>query len=189
MTAINKKTFLTGLHDRITIIRNNLAPFLQLTNEQLNWKPAPDKWSIAAVFEHLNITHGIYIRYINQSLSSAPVNGRVFFKPGWLGELAYKIIMPREDGSVFKLKAPVFLQAGPGMPEGKLVLQHFMRQLDELEHILELSAYVDLQKIKIPFSFTHLLKLRLGDNLRFIVAHNERHLLQAQKILVLLPNG
>jgi hypothetical protein len=64
-----------------------------------------------------------------------------------------------------------------------------MKQLDEFDHVLELSQYVDLQKIKIPFSFTKLLKLRLGDNLRFIVAHNERHLMQAQKILKQLPTG
>jgi len=31
------------------------------------------------------------------------------------------------------------------------------------------------------------LRLRLGDNLRYIVAHNERHLLQAHRVLQLCP--
>jgi hypothetical protein len=183
MTDFNKKDLLSGLHDRTEVVRNNLQPFLRLSNEDLNYKAAPDKWSVAEVFEHLNITHGIYLHAINEALKDAPINAKETFKSNWLGNFAYEKIIPREDGSIFKMKAPKFLHPTTSRLNGASVLEKYMQQLDEFDHILELSQYVDLQKVKIPFSFTKLLKLRLGDNLRFIVAHNERHLLQAQRVL------
>jgi len=189
MIAINKKTILSDLHDRIEVVKNNIQPFLKLQPQQLHWKPAPDKWSIAEIFEHVNITHAIYLKYINTALTDAPIQARETFKSNLLGKWAYDIIMPRQDGSVFKLRAPKFLHADTIQLDGQQVLSSFMKQLEDFDHILELARYVDLQKIKIPFSFTKILKLRLGDNLRFIVAHNERHLLQAQKVLAILPTG
>jgi DinB superfamily len=189
MTDFNKKALLAGLHDRIEVVRNNIQSFLRLSNEQLNYKPGPDKWSITEIFEHLTITHGIYLDSIGRLLTHAPVNAKENFKSNWLGNWAYEKIMPRPDGTVFKMKAPKLLQAKTRNMDGAAVLNNYMKQLDEFDHVLELSQYVDLQKIKIPFSFTKLLKLRLGDNLRFIVAHNERHLMQAQKILKQLPTG
>lgn len=187
MTDFNKKSLLTGLHDRTEVVRNNMQTFLRLSDEQLNYKTAPDKWSIAEVFEHLNITHRIYLDSINNIITHAPVNTKETFRSNWLGNLAYEKIMPRPDGTVFKMKAPGFLRPASIHLNGIEVLRNYMKQLDEFDHILELSQYVDMKKIKIPFSFTKLLSLRLGDNLRFIVAHNERHLLQAQKVLKIMP--
>jgi DinB superfamily len=187
MTDFNKKNLLSGLHDRTEVVRNNLQPFLRLSQEELNYKIAPGEWSIAEVFEHLNITHSIYLHAINEALKDASINAKEIFKSNWLGNWAYEKIIPREDGSILKMKAPKFLHPPVTKLNGAAVLEKYMRQSDEFDHILELSQYVDLQKVKIPFSFTKLLKLRLGDNLRFIVAHNERHLLQAQRVLKSLP--
>jgi hypothetical protein len=189
MTDFNKKALLTGLHDRIEVVRNNMQSFLRLSNEQFNYRPTPGTWSIAGVFEHLVITHRIYLHTINSLLTHAPVNAKESFKSNWLGNWVYKKIMPRPDGTVFRMKARKLQQPGTHVLDGTAVLNNYMKQLDEFDHVLELSYYVDLQKLKIPFSFTKLIKLQLGDNLRFIVAHNERHLLQAQKILKQLPNG
>jgi hypothetical protein len=41
---------------------------------------------------------------------------------------------------------------------------------------------VDLTKVKTAISLSKFIKLRLGDTLRFLVYHNERHILQAQGI-------
>lgn len=49
--------------------------------------------------------------------------------------------------------------------------------------ILEQSKSTDLGKIRIPTSFSKLIKLKLGDTFLFIVNHNERHILQAEKLL------
>ena len=189
MIALNKKNLLAGLHDRTEVVRNNLQPFFRLSPEMFNWKPSIEKWSIAQVFEHLIITQQIYLRHIGNALTEAPINGKEEFTSGWLGDLIYEKIMPRSDGTIFTIKSPRLLHPSTGTLVGKEVLNNFMKQLDELDHVLELSTYVDLQKIKIPLSISKFIKLRLGDSLRFLVAHNERHLLQAQKVLQQLPTG
>jgi hypothetical protein len=183
MSTFNKKNLLSELHDRLELVRNNVQPFCRLSEEQLNSRAIPGKWSIAEIFEHLNITHGLYLRAINNVMADAPINNKDKFNSGWMGNLFYNIIMPRPDGTVFKLKAPKKLHSKTVQLNGREVLGKFLQQIDEFDHILELSAYVDLQKVKIPLSFTNLVKLRLGDILRFIAAHSERHLLQAQRVM------
>ena len=59
----------------------------------------------------------------------------------------------------------------------------FIEQQKLLLQILETSEKIDLGKIKIPISIAPFVKIKLGDTLRFIVYHNERHIVQAQNIL------
>src|ERR1700730_4863976 len=109
MPVFNKQNLLAELIDRTELIISNTQCFLRLTNEQLNHKPAPDKWSIAEVFEHLNITLEIYINAILAKITNAEdVNNGRTYKSGWLGDWFYDKNMPRPDGSVFKMKAPKF---------------------------------------------------------------------------------
>jgi len=187
MTSFNKKELLSGLHDRIELIRNNLQPFLRLPDEHLLKNPTAGKWSIAEIFEHLNIIHGGLLQSIGKVMRKAPINSRESFSSGWIGDKLYRLMMPRPDGTVFKMKTPRRFQAGPAPLHPRKVLDTFMNQLDEFDHVLELCLYVDLQKMKLPFVFPRGLKLRLGDGLRFIVAHCERHLLQARLVLEQLP--
>jgi hypothetical protein len=91
--------------------------------------------------------------------------------------------MPRADGSVFKLKALKSHCADVSAEEGKEVLESFLRKCDAIDDILRHVSTKDLQRIKIPFSFSRMIRLRLGDNLRYLVAHGERHLLQAQRVM------
>jgi hypothetical protein len=183
MTIFNKKDLLSGLHDRVELIRNNLQPFLRLPDEHLLRRPAPGTWSIAEIFEHLNMMHGAFLQSINKVMHKAPIHAREAFASGWIGNWLYHKMMPRPDGTVFKMKAPRRFHAGPAPLNPQKVLHTFMDQLDEFDHILELCPYIDLQKIKLPFVFPRGLKLRLGDGLRFVVAHCERHLLQARNVL------
>ena len=60
-------------------------------------------------------------------------------------------------------------------------LESFLRHCDALDDILRHAAGKDLRRIRLPFLMPRLVRLPLGDVLRFLVAHGERHLLQAQR--------
>jgi len=143
--------------------------------------------SVAEIFEHLNIMHGAFLRSIGKVMSDAPINARELFNSGWIGNWIYNKMMPRPDGTVFKMRTPRKFHAPASKLDAKAVLDTFMKQLDEFDHVLELCNYVDLQKMKLPLAYPRGLKLRLGDGLRFIVAHSERHLLQARNTLSQIP--
>jgi hypothetical protein len=186
MAVFNKQGLITELLDRTELIKASTQPFLRLTNDQLHQSPGPGKWSIVEIFGHLNITHDIYIRCILSRITLAPDVVSESYRSGWLGDWLYKKIMPRADGSVFKLKALKSHCAGNGIVDGKEVLESFLRKCDAIDDILRHVSTKDLQRIKIPFSFSRILRLRLGDNLRYLVAHGERHLLQAQRVMVIV---
>ena len=186
MAVFNKQGLITELLDRTELIKASTQPFLRLTDDQLHHRPGPGKWSIVEIFGHLNITHDLYIRCILSRITLAPDVASDSFRSSWLGDWVYDKIMPRSDGSVFKLKALKSHTAVAGKVDGKEVLESFLRKCDAIDDILHHVSTKDLQRIRIPFSFYRLLSLRLGDNLRYLVAHGERHLLQAQRVMVAL---
>src|SRR5882757_881650 len=187
MAVFSKQSLITELLDRIELTKASTQPFLRLTDDQLNFKPGPAKWSITQIFGHLNITHDIYVPCILTRITLAPDVKDEHFRSGWLGDWIYEKIMPRADGSVFKLRAPKSHCPADSERNGKEVLSRFLQHCDAIDDILRHVATKDLQRIKIPFSVIRLLHLRLGDNLRYLVAHNERHLLQAHRVMTFLP--
>jgi hypothetical protein len=97
--------------------------------------------------------------------------------------------MPRPDGSVFRFKARRALCAEKESIDPKEELSLFEHHCDALDDILRHSSTKDLRRIMIPFYFPRLVRLRLGDMLRYLVAHGERHLLQAQKAMTVIADG
>ena len=182
MAVFSKQGLITELLDRTELIKASTQPFLRLTEEQLNFKPGADKWSIAEIFGHLNIVHNIQIRGILSRITLAPDVKTEHFRSGWLGGWLYERMMPRPDGTVFKIPSPRSFHASKEGLDGHDELQRFLHQCDALDDIFRHVSTKDLQGIRIPLSFSKFLRLRLGDNLRYIVAHNERHLLQAHRV-------
>jgi DinB family protein len=183
MTVFSKQSLITELLDRVELIKASTQPFLRLTDDQLKVRPLPGKWSIAEIFEHLNIINDIYIRSILSRTTLAPDVKTETYTSGWFGDWLYAKVIPRADGSVFKLKASKSHCAGSEELDGREVLNRFLQHCDAVDDILRHIATKDLQQIKIPFSSIPLLRLRLGDNLRYLIAHSERHLLQAQRVM------
>jgi hypothetical protein len=187
MAVFNKQGLITELLDRTELIKASTKPFLRLGEEHLNFKSDPHRWSIAEIFEHLNICNNIYIRSILSRITTAPDVKGDAYRSGWLGDWIYEKIMPRADGSVFKIKARKAMQSSSCELNGQETLQRFLQQCDMIDDILRHVATKNLQGIRIPFSFSRLLHMRLGDNLRYLIAHCERHLLQAHRVMALLP--
>ena len=63
-------------------------------------------------------------------------------------------------------------------------IERLLKQLEKLQILLNQSRTANLTKLKTAISLTKFIKLRLGDTLRFVVYHIERHILQAQKIAI-----
>lgn len=183
MAVFSKQSLITELLDRTELIKASTQPFLRLTEQQLITSPATGKWSIAEIFGHLNIAHDLQLRGILTRITLAPDVKTEQYRSSWLGDLLYDRMMPRPDGTVFKLPSPRSFHANKEGLDGYDELQRFLQQCDALDDILRHVSTKDLQGIRIPLTFIKLLRLRLGDNLRFIIAHNERHLLQAHRVM------
>lgn len=52
-----------------------------------------------------------------------------------------------------------------------------------MQELLDQAQKINLSSVKTAISLTSLVKIKLGDTLRFMIYHNERHILQAEKAL------
>src|SRR5580698_2010277 len=183
MAVFSRQALITELLDRTELIKAGSSAFLRLTDEQLGFSPGPGTWSIVEIFAHLNLSNEIYVRYILPRVTLAPDRSPDEFRSSWLGDWAYEKIVPRADGSIFKMKTAKSVLPVKPNEDPKEVLHTFHRSCDAMDDILRHSATKDLRRIRIPFHFVPLLRFSLGETMRFLIAHNERHLLQAQRLV------
>jgi hypothetical protein len=64
------------------------------------------------------------------------------------------------------------------------VIAEFIEQQEKSLALLRKAKRVDLNKIRVPISIAKFIKLKLGDTFLFLVAHNYRHILQADRVLM-----
>lgn len=184
MAVFSRSVLITELLDRTELIKASSQLFFRLSDEQLLQRPGPGKWSIAEIFGHLNICQDCCIRAILSHITLAPDLPSDRYNSGWIGDWMYGKIIPRADGSVFKLNAVKAWDVNGSSLDGRIALESFQRKCDALDDILRHAATKNLQHIKIPFYSSRIIRLRLGDTLRILVAYGERHLLQAQQVMV-----
>lgn len=156
-----------------------IASFQNLSPEKLEIKRADGGWSIAQCFAHLNSYNQYYLPRIEKGLSADHPHNPIF-KSTWLGQYFTDIIRPSAKMKKFK----AIKQHEPNAHvSGTPAVAEFIENQERLLKLLTESRTTDLNKIKIPISILPWIKLRLGDVFQFVVAHQERHLQQASRML------
>lgn len=159
---------------------HKVGGFKKLTDKELNYKETIDKWSILECIEHLNIYGDFYNPEIKKCIKQTNTKSAKIFKSGIIGNYFVNLISPKEKLNkmkTLKVNNPI------GSRLDRSVIDKFINQQKECLELIEQSKNINLTKTKTAISISKLIKLRLGDTFRFITAHNERHLLQAENIL------
>lgn len=180
--------------DTRTLMEIVQREFSGLTSDELNRQPSPDRWSIAQCLEHLNSYGHYYLPILEEQISRGE-NGQVpasaEFRSGWLGNYFTNSMRPQADGSIgFKMKA-VKSHTPASTLDTRAVLRIFLEQQHELLNLLERARTVNIQKLRVPISIARFIRISVGDTFRFLIAHEQRHVLQAQRVasdLILRPN-
>lgn len=150
----------------------------------LNRQPGPGKWSIAQIVEHLNTYNRYYLPCITAALPKAGPAQKEF-KPGWLGDYFTKS-MYSEVVTGKKVANKMSAMKGH-IPDATLnaaaVIGEFINAQKQLLQLLEDAKRINLGGTRIPITISKLVKIKVGDALRFLVAHQVRHLLQVNNTL------
>lgn len=176
-TLINE---LIALTDASTM---SAVKFQNLPSEILNFKEAPDKWSMLECLEHLNRYGEYYLPEIEKAITArrSHVSSNLIYKSGLLGNY-FADLMKVKNGKMVRMKTP-----GDKNPSGSelspIVIDRFIKQQEMMRSLLEHARRVDLTKAKVPISIAKFIKLNLGDTFRFMINHIERHVIQAQNTL------
>ncbi len=145
----------------------------------LTWKENPDSWNILECLEHLNLYSNFYLTQIEEKIKYTKSLRDLFFKTGFLGNYFAQSILPKESGKkmkTFKDKNPI------NNTLDKTVIDHYIKDQFRFLDLLDQSASVSLNKVKISTSFSNLIKLKLGDTFQFLLNHQLRHLAQIERI-------
>jgi len=157
-----------------------------LSEDQLNWKPSADSWSLNEVFAHLNE----YARFYHAAFQEKIVSTKFRtpsqnFMSSPLGRAAWKS-MKLGNAKNVKRKFRAISSYNPsvtaGIVKGNDCQLFIDRQYDLLE-ILESAKSINIRKVKTPISLSKIIKFRIGDAFYFVIYHNERHIQQALNVL------
>jgi hypothetical protein len=154
-----------------------------LTESQFNWRPGPDRWSIAECLVHLNLsvdhTLPAFDRAIAQGRAKEHLNAGPF-RYGWFTSWNVRFMEPpvKRRMKTFKL-----LQVPPGASHAQgRVLADFLALRDQLAERVRQADGLDLRRIRVVSPVSWFFRLPLGGYFRFVVAHDRRHLWQARQV-------
>lgn len=150
--------------------------------EELETNDGPGRWNTIQVLEHLNSYYRFYIPQMEMRIEASKRPAKKYFTPGWLGGFFTKSMLPKNGVVTNKMKAMKNHSPEPGQDAEK-VMTEFLRWQRKLIHLLQLAESHDISGIRIPISITPFIRLKLGDAFAFIVAHNDRHWIQVEKLL------
>lgn len=171
------------LQQRIRAILETVErEFRSLTDEQLNWKPATNRWSITQCLQHLNLAERFYIRNLQKKVDDL---GLIQTNPsdqtlesGLAGRFLRYIIDPNT-----KMKLPTVSYMKPRHDlNPRDVMAQFIELQQLLHDILDRAPYLDWNQNKLMTLFGNWLKINVGDAFLMLVAHSERHINQAMRV-------
>ena len=153
-----------------------------LSEDQLNWKPAPDKWSIAQCLEHLAVATSKFDPYFTAALAAArkkwPVTSSPSYRPTLIGGWLIKHVVPEARRN---LSAPKILRPS----ESSVIhasLESFLEQQERFIRFVRETDGVDYNKTRLRSPVTPLIRYSLADAFVVTVVHGQRHLAQARRV-------
>ena len=63
------------------------------------------------------------------------------------------------------------------------IFKEFFQHQNKLLQLMDIARRRNLNSIRIPITISKLLRLKLGDMFRFLVAHEQRHMMQARNAI------
>lgn len=187
MPSFNSHTLLQDLRNDVNAILNVTHTRIKNQPDAANLQlPAPGKWSAAQCLVHLNGYGRYYIPQLQAALQRGEqkhLAARPVFRSSWLGNYFTGLMKPQEDGALRStMQAPKGYRPAPEA-DAQAVIAEFVQQQQQLLELLDRAEKVDIARLKVPTSLSKFIRLSAGDTLRFLIAHEQRHILQALRAL------
>ena len=188
-------TFVGALAKEVRAIQDVVrGRFGELTPEQLAWAPEAGKWGVGLCLEHLSKTNHLYLKQMEPAVESLePVSDpeRLVIRGNAFGRWFTRFVGP---GSRWKLPAPGTFRPskeksggeGSSTPPVRTladVVPRFLAQHDRILALLEKAEGRPLDEARISSPASRLIRFRLSDGMRAMIAHDWRHVGQAERVL------
>jgi DinB superfamily len=150
-----------------------------LTEEHLNWQPAPGSWSIGQCLEHLCMTNEAYLPAISAALQGKPDAPTENITPGWFGRwFIRRFVEPSADTK--RVPAPAKIR--PASRVNLSVLYRFLSGNQACRELIVNACAKNVNCIRFRNPLVPGIRFTVGTGLQIITGHERRHLLQAQRV-------
>src|SRR5262252_4901703 len=134
-----------------------------VTPEPFNWKPAPDRWSAAQCFPHLNISARLFADSVDQAITRGRAAGLMGTPPFRYGFMSRWVARAVDPGGQRKYKAPAkFVAAAGEMHDVREVVAAFHAAGERWERCLQAANGLDLARVKVPSPALSIMRFPLG---------------------------
>lgn len=150
---------------------------------KLVYQLTKDKWSVVQILEHMNAYGRYYLPAIAKAIEEDHSARNAWFESGFWGNYFTKAMKPTNVLEIKNKMTAMRAYTFPNSLNVEQVEKEFISQQHILMGLLDKAKDKNLNTIRIPITVTNLIKLKLGDVFRFLVAHEQRHMIQARNTL------
>jgi hypothetical protein len=160
----------------------DFGKFKSLSEDQINWKPSADSWSIAECVDHLIVTNKLYFNEFEKQFTERKLKtdySKVEVKHKWLSKFIIKSVDP---ANIKKVKTfPVFMPSRSKYT--KDVFNTFNELQNGLTNLVGTAMNLDLNNYVMSSPAAKIIKENFCDVLEIIRLHDRRHFNQADRLL------
>jgi len=175
----------TELQNLIAGVESNSAEarekFGLLSNEQLNWKPSAERWSIGQCFDHLVVAHhGMLSKFESMAEGKHKTTffERLPFFPKFFGNFLVKAVSPENPK---KTKNPGIFDPQKSDVSPDIVVK-FLEDQEKIAAVMRASGNIDLEKTIMTSPVASFVTYSMLDGYRVVAYHGKPHLLQAERV-------
>jgi hypothetical protein len=162
------------------IAREVQSEFGRFSTQQLNWKPDPQRWSVAQCLQHLITSNELMVRDGQPALDSVnrTLWQRVSPFSGMFGRLLIRSQGPRVTRKYST--SPEATPAASGLSND--IVQRFVDQHTELAKWMRALREDDARGAIMTSPFVKLITYSVLDGCRLMASHDQRHVGQARRV-------
>jgi hypothetical protein len=153
-----------------------------LSAEQLNWKPAPESWSVGQCLDHLIKSNEEF--YPELDALAAGTRKNTFWQ-NWspLSGIAggFLVATLKKDGQKVKTNQKM---TPPSNISGDIV-ERFAKHQSELIEKVGAAASTEWRKVVLTSPFVKIMTYRMDVGLKAVIEHEKRHVRQAKRVIAM----
>jgi len=153
-----------------------------LTDAEVNWQPAPNRWSIGQCVSHLIVSGRAELPYLESAIREGRKRrlfGKEPFQYGFLGNW---FVRSMDANGNLRFRAPkIYWPADNGF-NIEVLTRDFLSLQDKLRQCLMEADGLNWARVRVSTPVSRFITFSLGQEFALILAHERRHLSQAGKI-------
>jgi hypothetical protein len=163
-------------HERMHELVERLSP------AQLNFRPAPRRWSVGQCLDHVAVSLRVYLDPMEPVIDEARAAGRTGGEPFGRGPFMGRFLIRalRKPGK--RYPAPRMFRPSRSALDPSDLRQSFEQELGRMQRALERSEGLALGKVKMPWPAFRPIKISLAQAFELQALHVHRHLDQAERV-------